>query len=74
MAERKLQRRTQSIDDVSSVLAFCYAAIAEMAFAFGRFSTQQMTSIRAAVLRFALRRDLKPALHPFVSFLLGHSD
>lgn len=25
------------------------------------------------MLCFALRRDLKPAFHPFVSFLLGHS-
>lgn len=68
----QLKRRTESFNDVFRIFALGYTAVPQMPLSFGGLAAQQMATKRTTVLGFTGRRYLKPAFHPFVSFLLWH--
>ena len=71
-ARPSLETWAKSFNDVLRVCSFRNATISQSTLALGRLATQQMATKSTTVLRFSGRRNLEPAFHPFVSFLLWH--
>ncbi len=68
----KLQRRTQSNNDVLCILAFCDTTVSQIPLALRRFGTLQVTTKCTAVLGLAGSGDFEPLFHGLMSFLLRH--